>query len=215
MVLIASPTARVRNRWRQSLQRASTVHEVAERDTLERSLASLSPDVLLLDLDLTELGVDGVPVYQGLSSATKILVFTGTPAEREAISALKKGAKGYHDKNIDPYLLKKAVQMVQKGQIWVGRNVIPHLLQELTSLTEGRQEDFPAKPDGALERLTPREREAANLVGGGASNKEVGSRLNITEKTVKAHLTAIFRKLGLSDRLRLALFMSQRDRGSR
>jgi DNA-binding NarL/FixJ family response regulator len=178
-------------------------------------MATLTPAMLLLDLTLLQLGIESVPVIQRLSPTTRIVLFSSNPDEREAVSALKAGARGYHGRNIDPYLLKKAVQMVQQGEIWVGRNVIPHLLSELTSLTERRKRDAPAKPDGRLARLTPREREITHLIGDGASNKEISSQLNITEKTVKAHLTAIFRKLGFSDRLRLALFVSEHSRLSR
>src|SRR2546425_906706 len=67
-------------------------------------------------------------------------------------------------------------------------------------------------PDGSLDGLTFREREIAQLIGGGARNKEISSRLNITEATVKKHLTAIFRKLKLSDRLCLGLFLAKQNR---
>ena len=89
------------------------------------------------------------------------------------------------------------------------------LLEELTALTERRHKEFPPNLDTRLDRLTPREREIAQLIGGGASNKEIAGRLNITEATVKAHLTAIFRKLGLSDRLGLALFVTEYNRVAR
>jgi DNA-binding NarL/FixJ family response regulator len=191
------------------------IHEVAERAALERSMATLNPAVLLLDLALPHLGIEGVPTIQRLSPSTQIVLFSSSPDEKEAISALKAGARGYHSRDIAPYLLRKAVQLVRKGEIWVGRNVIPHLLKELTSLTERRKPDAPAGPDGRLDRLTPREREITHLIGNGASNKEIASQLEVTEKTVKAHLTAIFRKLGLSDRLRLALFVSEHSRMSR
>ena len=62
-----------------------------------------------------------------------------------------------------------------------------------------------------LDHLTPREREIVHQVAGGASNKEIANRLNVTEATIKAHLTAVFRKLGLSDRLHLALFVNNRQ----
>ena len=140
---------------------------------------------------------------------------TSTSNDREGLAALKAGARGYCNLDMDPQLLKKAVSVVVKGEIWVARNVFAPLLEELTSLTERRHKEFPPNLDTRLDRLTPREREIAQLVGGGASNKEIAGRLNITEATVKAHLTAIFRKLGLSDRLGLALFVTEYNRVSR
>jgi DNA-binding NarL/FixJ family response regulator len=110
--------------------------------------------------------------------------------------------------DIDPELLKKAVQMVHKGEIWVGRKFISQLLDALVSLTEKQRAKSIPKLAESLERLTPREREIVELLGVGASNKEIANKLNVTEKTVKAHLTSIFRKLGVSDRLHLALFVN-------
>ena len=89
----------------------------------------------------------------------------------------------------------------------MGRQLLPRLLEELTSLTERQQSETPSDPDHRLERLTRRELEVARLIGGGASNKEIASRMRISDRTVKAHITTIFHKLGFSDRLRLALFV--------
>lgn len=216
MVIIASPKVRVRRRWKQALQGMAAIEEVTARAALERSMTNLKPAILLLDLALPTLGgVVGVRAIQRLSPPTKIVLLTRAPDEKEGVAALKAGARGYCHVDIGPVLLKKAVEMVKKGEIWVGRMLIPHLLEELTWLTERQRKDAPANSDSRLEDLTSRQREIVHLVGSGASNKEIASRLNITEGTVKAHLTAIFRKVGLSGRLRLALFVTERMSGSR
>ena len=216
MVLVASPNPGLRRRCRAALRGTSSLQEVTTRAALERSMAHLKPAVLLLDIDLPMLdGVGGVRAIHHLSPPTKIVLLTSTLDEKEGLSALKAGARGYCQKDTESALLKKAVQMVRKGEIWAGRNLIPHLLEELTSLTERRREAPPGDRDSRLDRLTPREREIAHLIGGGASNKEIASRLNVTEGTVKAHLTAIFRKIGLSGRLQLALFVAEHMRLTR
>jgi DNA-binding NarL/FixJ family response regulator len=107
------------------------------------------------------------------------------------------------------------VETVQKGEIWVRRDLVPHLLEELTNRTNRRAKAAPAPPNRRLARLTPREREIVYLVGGGHSNKEIANELNVGERTVKAHMTAIFRKVGVSDRLRLALFVAEHLREAR
>ena len=209
LVVIASPSAASRKRWRQGLGRMFAVHEASDQPALERSLAQLNPAVLVLDLALPTRGVARIPSIQRLSPWTKILLLADTADEKETISALKAGAKGCHSKDIDPYLLNKAVQMVQKGEIWVKRTVVPHLLGELMALTERAKQDPPASSDGRLDGLTLREREIAHLVAEGAGNKEIASQLTVSEKTVKAHLTTVFRKLNLAGRLQLALFVSE------
>ncbi|MDQ5857079.1 MAG: response regulator transcription factor [Acidobacteriota bacterium] len=216
MVLIASPIAGVRSQWSEGLEDRFPLYEVAERSSLERSMASLKPSILILDLALPGLGgVEGTPSIQRLSPVTSIILMTSTSNDQEGLAALKAGARGYCNLDMDPQLLKKAVSVVVKGEIWVARNVFAPLLEELTSLTERRHKEFPPNLDTRLDRLTPREREIAQLIGGGASNKEIAGRLDITEATVKAHLTAIFRKLGLSDRLGLALFVTEYNRVAR
>lgn len=216
MVLIASPIAGVRSQWSAGLEDRFPLYEVAERASLERSMSNLKPAILILDLALPGLGgVEATPAIQRLSPATAIILMTSTSNDREGLAALKAGARGYCNLDMDPQLLKKAVTVVIKGEIWVARNVFAPLLEELTSLTERRHKEFPPNLDTRLDRLTPREREIAQLIGGGASNKEIAGRLDITEATVKAHLTAIFRKLGLSDRLGLALFVTEYNRVAR
>jgi DNA-binding NarL/FixJ family response regulator len=216
MVLIASPKEGVRKRWRQALERITAVQEVATRAALERSLADLTPAVLLLDLAIPQLGgISGLRALQRRSRATRIILFTGTPDEEEGIAALLAGARGYVTTGTDPALIRKAVETVQKGEIWVRRDLVPHLLEELTNRTNRRAKAAPAPPNRRLARLTPREREIVYLVGGGHSNKEIANELNVGERTVKAHMTAIFRKVGVSDRLRLALFVAEHLREAR
>lgn len=210
MVLIASRKTAECRAWRKTLQGMCAIREVGDRGTLERNLISLKPAMLLLDSALPKLGgVGAVRAIQQLSLTTKIVVLTSTTDEKEAIAALKAGARGYCNMNIDRDLLRKAVEVVQKGEIWVERKLVTRLLEEIAFVAEDRWKHSPAKLERGLNPLTPRQREIAQLVGSGASNKEIAARLEVTERTVKAHLTAIFRKVGLPDRLRLALFVAK------
>jgi len=216
LVLVASSVAGVRKRCRQVLQKRYAVHDVSDRPELERSMVNRRPVALLLDLALPTLGgAAGVAAIQKLRAPTRIIALSGMPDEREGIAALKAGARGYCHRDIDGPLLEKATDVVLNGEIWVGRKLIPHLLEELTVLTEQRRREVPSNFDDRLQRVTPRERQIVDLLSAGASNKEIAKRLNVTERTVKAHLTAIFRKLGLSGRLQLALFALEHGRSSR
>jgi DNA-binding NarL/FixJ family response regulator len=216
LVVIASGVADVRKRCRQALSNGYRVHETADRGDLERGIVGHRPAAVLLDSALPGLGgASGIASVQKLRAAARIIVLTEAPDEREGIAILKAGARGYCHRDIDIALLEKATQVVLKGEIWVGRKLIPHLLEELTVLTEQRRWDAPGRSDERLERVTPRERQIVDLLSAGASNKEIAKRLNVTERTVKAHLTAIFRKLGLSGRLQLALFALEHGRSAR
>jgi DNA-binding NarL/FixJ family response regulator len=206
-VLIATADPDLRGRWRGVLHGPYPVRDVSARDCLERTIATLSPDVLLLDLDL--LGVGGIgdgPIIRALARDTKVVTLSGVPNEREGIRVLKAGARGYCNRNVEPQLLRKIVDRIHDGEIWAERKLIPRLLEEYAS-HPGELPETDFKTDGRLRLLTPRERQIAFLIGGGASNKEIARRLRVGEGTVKAHLTAIFRKLGFSDRLQLGLFL--------
>ena len=205
MILLASRTGTVRRRWRAGLK-GITVQEAADPRRLEALLSDRAPVVVIVDTSMFGArGVAEVASLQRLSPASRFIVAAAQPAEREGIAAFRAGARGYCHRELDPALLAKAVEVVQKGEIWAGRALVARLIDELGTRTR----THPRAENGArVGGLTSREREIASLVAGGASNKEIAARLNVTERTVKAHLTAIFRKLGVTDRLRLALYLN-------
>jgi DNA-binding NarL/FixJ family response regulator len=206
-VLIATADSHSCARWKEGLVGSYPLREVADRSFLEKNIGVLNPDVVLLDAELLGGGPVGAgPLIHGISRSTRIVFLTPHPTEQEGIRVLKAGAKGYCKKDIDPQVLRKVVDRVHDGEIWAERKLIPRLLEEYSSHPEEKPEGIP-KPDGRLDLLTPREREIAFLIGAGASNKQIASRLHVGEGTVKAHLTAIFRKLGFSDRLQLGLYL--------
>ena len=208
IVLFASPISKLRERLILGLQSFFTIREATEWEELERAMASVRPSVLLLDLALLPPeGIGSISTIQRLGPSTKIILLSSVCDEKEAISALKSGAKGVCHKDIEPSMLKKAIEVVQKGEVWMGRKLVSHLLSEIVSFTESRQKDPPNLSEVCLDYLTPSEFQIAQMVGNGAHNKEIAQRLNITERTVKAHLTAIFKKLQIPDRLRLGLFI--------
>jgi two-component system nitrate/nitrite response regulator NarL len=179
---------------------------------MERRMATLKPSILFIDLALPRLGgLESLLAIQGLSSSTKILALFGTPDHKEEMLVLEAGVKGYCDKDMDHVLIKKAVQMVQKGEIWVERGIIPRLIKELADRKRQPGKHISSNPD-RLNALTHRQQDIAFLISNGASNKAIAKALNITEATVKAHIYAIFRKLKVSDRLGLALFVREEFR---
>ena len=210
MILIASSITTVRRRWRQALQGLYPLHEVAGLEALKLALAQHQPSALLLDLDLPGLHrTEGIPALRKPHPATHLLVFSEILDEDEELYALKRGVRGYCAKTMDPALLVKAVELVQKGEIRVRRDLIPRLIAELSSLKAPAGEPFTDQNDHHLDALSPREQEIARLVAAGANNKHIAAQLDITERTVKAHLSAVFRKLEVSDRLKLALVVNR------
>ena len=209
MVLIASPSPLLRKRWSRSMQLNLITHEVANQSAMQFALERLHPSVVFLDEKLLRpKRTETLSQLVKLAASTKFILLSNRPCESEGLSALKAGVRGYCGKHVTPLLLKKAVETVQTGEPWIGRKLTAALIKEFCRLSVQ-----PPKRDGLrresenISSLTRRELDVARLVRGGARNKEISSQLGLSEKTVKFHLTAIFRKLMVSDRLSLAVFL--------
>src|SRR5262245_3398392 len=204
-VVIVGPDPRVRRRLLECLagETVKPVNEVDAQPGLYHHVAALRPSVILFDVG-GKPDTDALGMVSALSAMARIIIMADVDDDGLAIQALKAGASGFCTKDTTTPLLRKAVQLVEAGEIWVGRRVMLRLIEELAAT---RVHEPAELADG--DRLTSREREIAVMVAGGASNKEIGHRLAISVKTVKAHLTNIFKKLGISTRLQLALTMGR------
>jgi DNA-binding NarL/FixJ family response regulator len=211
VVVVASPAARVRRRYVAALRGRAPVFAVADHATLMDELRRVRPGVVFLDLTLPGFdGIAGLPALRTLTPAMKVVLLAVKPNTQDAVLALVAGARGYCRRSLDTSLILKATAEVQHGQVWIARGVIPHLLRRL--MLPGVIEPPPASEEtgSPLTALSPRQREIARLVSAGHSNKEIAAQLNVTVKTIKSHLGFIYRKLRVSDRLRLALLVSAR-----
>ena len=204
-ILVACASLEQRRRWEPSLQDCFAVCGVSERSALEQVLEYLRFDVLVLHLGLPGLGsLTGLREIHAVSPSTKILALATRPTDTDGVAALEAGARGYCPLNIASAQLRKAIEALGRGEIWIQRRLVNALLETLTGMRQHAPQDV-ASLDGRLLALTPRERQVGELITRGASNKEIASQLNISERTVKAHLSEMFRDFHVSDRLQLAL----------
>lgn len=134
----------------------------------------------------------------------KIVVLADVPIHAESLHALSLGATGYCHAYIDPSILKEIRTVISNGGIWLGQE----LLQRLIQASIRRVSNQPEYVDSLLTQLTKREKDVAVEAAKGLSNKEIARILDITERTVKAHLAATFERLGAKDRLQLALMLN-------
>jgi two-component system, NarL family, nitrate/nitrite response regulator NarL len=207
--------------WERALQDICEIFIAPTLETLREHLEDYKPSLVVLDSSLPSFTLEKIPKLLKISPFTKILLFSSEFDEEEALTAVLAGAKGYAQKNSDVLLLRRAVEVIQKGELWIPRHLITTLLQKMQALVDGERESAETgrrnqasvpQPSAKLDQLTKREQQIADLIGNGCSNKEIGSLLKISESTVKAHLSAIYHKLGLMDRLSLALFVTQAGR---
>jgi DNA-binding NarL/FixJ family response regulator len=133
-----------------------------------------------------------------------IIVVSNEPGEREAMTAMIAGARGYCHAWTSPEQFREIAQVVSRGGYWIGPALMSRLIGVVNKLLP--------MPDELPKELSEREAEVAREVAAGRSNKEIARSLGITERTVKAHLGAIFAKLGVRDRLQLALRLTGKDK---
>lgn len=173
----------------------TVVGEAASAAEMEEAVLRLRPSVMLLDLGLPDGdGLDALPRLRSRGCAVRAIVMAGPGNGDSLIAAVERGAAGYMLKTAEPPLILAAVRTVHRGGKWLQREVTGRLFEELTRLAQVRRE----APEAVL---TKRETEVLALVAEGLRNSEIAERLYITERTVKVHVSSIFRKLGLKDRV--------------
>jgi two-component system nitrate/nitrite response regulator NarL len=187
----------------ESRQELVVVGEATNHAEALALAAREQPDIILLDLDLgVESGIDLLPRLRAVACQARVLVLTGVRDVQGHRLAIRRGARGLVLKEQAPEVLLKAITKVHAGEVWLDRAMLASVLDEIA---EG--ETRPVNAEAArIAALTEREREVIALVGEGLKNKQIGSRLSITETTVGHHLTSIFAKLGVESRLEMVLF---------
>lgn len=207
-ILLCSADAAVRERW-QDL--------IGNRDVLQaQTLAELRRHAPANDIDLILLhrsivNREEFSAVRNECPGSKFFLFSDRPDEEEGLAFLKQGIVGYANTYISPPRFAEAVKVVLSGAVWIGQKVMQRLIQETRAVAV--KESSATVDHKKLESLTPREREIAELVSKGQSNLEIAYELNISERTVKAHLSSIYAKTDTGSRLNLALLFNRGSAG--
>ncbi|HVO91889.1 MAG TPA: response regulator transcription factor [Terriglobales bacterium] len=164
------------------------------------------PDVLLLDLKMPAGdAVESLGRVAEVSPATKVMILTAFAEKRSVVNSAKGRARGYVLKGISAPTLIEAIRKVHRGEIWVDPDLPEHF--EFERIATNVKFDMGPPAHDILRNLTKREMEILQLVAAGFSNEEIGKKVFISRKTVKTHLTNIFDKLGVNNRLNAALWI--------
>ncbi|AHE97034.1 response regulator transcription factor [Thioalkalivibrio paradoxus] len=139
------------------------------------------------------------------SAKGRVVAQSRRPNDDEAVAAFEAGAHGYCHSLANVSILRAVANTVARGGLWVN----PAVMARMIRAVRAARPDDPAYPPADFGRLTPREREVALAVTTGASNKDIAEQLGMTERTVKMHLGAIFKKLGVRDRVHLVLYLTR------
>jgi DNA-binding NarL/FixJ family response regulator len=192
-VLIADDHAVVRQGLRTFLDLQEDIEVVGEAADGEEALeaaARLEPDVVLIDLVMPRLdGIEAIRRLRERVPAAKAIVLSSFVDDDKLFPAVRAGAAGYLLKDVQPQDLVEAIRTVHRGGALLHPQVAARLLEEMTE-----------------DPLTPREHEVLALIGRGMPNKLIARELSLSEKTVKAHVSSILGKLGVTDRTQAALY---------
>jgi DNA-binding NarL/FixJ family response regulator len=222
VILLASDDIDILSTWGGVLRNFHKISVAASLDELKNKLSVTSPACIAFDRNLApENLIEVIKQIRKAHNEAKIVLLIKPGyqySDQEILTLLKAGIRGFCSTDMDPDLIHKVLDSLEQGQVWVRSSFIPTLIEELSkqakrsldTYTDNAAEPPPAeKQDDQLSALTNREHEIATLVGKGECNKLIAQHLQISEQTVKAHLTVIFRKLNITDRVNLALLVNQ------
>lgn len=196
-------------RWglRMLIQQRRGLEVVGMADTAASALelaAREQPDMIILDLDLDgESGLELIPQLQAAADQARVLVLTGIIDAQQHYQAVRMGAVGLVQKRQDVAVLLQAIERVAAGEAWLDPGMVANVLVDISRARSAKRED----PEVVkVATLTEREREVVVLIGEGLQNRSIAEQLSITETTVRHHLTSVFAKLGVSNRLELVIY---------
>jgi two-component system, NarL family, nitrate/nitrite response regulator NarL len=209
-IVIFDNHALVRAGIRLLIDRIPGIQVVGESGNLSEGLeiiASQNPDVILLELNLVgQTEFDIVPCLVKGSERARLILVTGISDSQILHKAIEDGVMGVVFKTQPPETLIKSIQKVYAGEAWLERSMIANVLNRRT------RNHTPIDPEkDSIAQLSEREKQVIRLIGQGYKNKKISTQLCISETTVRHHLTSIYSKLGVSDRLELLVFAHRND----
>jgi DNA-binding NarL/FixJ family response regulator len=204
--MIIDDHAVIRAGLRMLIEQDQTMSVVAQAGNRAESLLLAEreqPDIILFDLMLgDEDGLEFLPALCDISPNSRVLVLTGVQTTESHRIAIRRGAMGIVLKQQAADLLLKAIRKVHAGEVWIDRSMMGSVLDDVRTERHQGSNTEATK----IASLTPREREVVALVSEGLKNKLIGERLYISETTVTHHLSSVFSKLEVSDRLELIIY---------
>lgn len=209
MIILCSNNKTILQRWNNFLNATYSLHHSHSITDLETQIPSKPDLVILHDKFFIDNRFEHLKDLIKSHETIKFLVLSDKPDEQTAFDLLHSGVYGYSNTYISSKLLIDAVKQILNGDVWMGKRLTRYLSEcLLEDINDENTEDTALDVEGFMLRLTSREKEVAQRIAHGCSNKCVANKLNITERTVKAHLSSIFQKTGIKDRVHLALILN-------
>jgi len=176
------------------------------RETIEL-VQVLKPDVVLLDIRMPDMdGLQALAAIKDSGSKTAVIILTGFVRIEYLTRAITLGASGFLSKDVEPERIPHAIKVVSSGDSIIDREVLQEAIREFYFVTESQ----PQEPALAMNPLTKQELRVLKFIGEGLNNESISQMLSVSRNTVKAHVSSILSKLGLSDRTQAAIWAHRR-----
>jgi len=203
-ILLASASSSVILRWQTLLADGNRLQETCTVQDLKSLAATGRFDLILLHRLLIDSAI--CSEIRRLAPSSRLFLLSDQPDHEEGLAFLKLGIVGYANTYISPERLAEALRVIGSEGVWLGQKVIQQLILEAHAKGEEKGGQEIAH---LLSVLSPMERRVAELVASGGTNLVIAADLGIAERTVKAHLTAIYAKMRVGNRLSLALLINR------
>lgn len=212
-IVIASDDHNFATRCQASIGDKFACYEghISDYHALMNLIKKTQTPISILMVDISLLGEEGIHQISELLELRpdmNLVIFVPKLNQRDEISAILFGAKAYLEKSMDFSLMPKIIHAILRNEIWVDRLFVTRLLAEIRDISAAKHQEARNLHHGVKD-LTCRENEIAELISSGATNRMIAETLLITERTVKAHLGTIFKKMHVKDRLQLAICLNR------
>ncbi len=191
-ITLATPDDGLARRWQAACDGAPILH-IRTFDQIDAA-----ENIVVIDAVLSGLPAFSDPCWRALAQRLQLIFASNHPQDTEGIAAIEAGFVGYCHAYCAPAQLQQIFDVVESGELWIGRSLVTRLVHAVNTARPQLAENWASE-------LTEREHEVARRAALGESNADISTALDIGERTVREHLSVVFKKLGVADRLQLAL----------
>ena len=185
---------------------AEALSSLGALDTIKDIHSEVNADAVIIDAQKIDEDKQLISLFS--NKAIRFLIIGSNWSEGNQVQALLQGAAGYCDESVTPKILLQAIENVLAGDVWMQRHLVPHIIGYLMQANSNAQAKLDEERE-ILNKLSKRELDVVKMIHKGNNNKTIASTLFISERTVKSHLTSIFKKLKVPNRLHLAVLIKE------
>lgn len=202
MLYICSKSEKVNNFYGNEFKE-DYKNKVVEKEFFDFNKDFKNDDILILDLDQFESLEDTMTFFNSLPKLLKVIAVLEEPKLAHGTYIIKKGFKSYLSKKTNKFIIEQVLKTVKEGNVWLYPELMNYIIKHVNLNNEQKN------TSKLLEKLSSKEQQVANLVAEGLSNNEISSKLGIQLVTVKKHISSIFTKLNVKDRVSLAILINK------